>query len=127
MIIRDNILVDDKNKEEIEEALNAAQGKETKRLATYWDVKYAAAKLLTVCYSREALEGCTLRYITHARVIPNATDTPKSTYVDVSCIDGKFYMTGAGRTFCNRITDFNVLLTDKAKQAIIESIESGHI
>lgn len=127
MIIRDNILVNDNNKEEIEATINEAQGKETRRLATYRNVKFAAEMLRALCHSKTALEGCTLRYVTHAMVMPNIVDTPKSTYVDVSFIDGKIFMTGAGRTFCNRDTDFNVLLTDEAKQQIIEDIEDGYL
>lgn len=124
------ILVDEKHKAKILAAIKQAEGKSSMRLANFSNVKYAAETLKDIGSTLTALEGSSITYTPGAEIFPNAYtnfNTPMGTYITVTCIHKRFYLTDVGRHNCNRSIPFRVSLSESAKASIIERIEQGYV
>lgn len=124
------ILVDEKNRAKIEAAIKQGQGKSSKRCADFSDVKYAAETLRYIGSTLKSLEGSSITYTPGSQIFPKAYtnyNIPMGTYITISCIHSKFYLTAVGRHNCNRSIPFRVTLSESAKASIIERIELGYV
>lgn len=121
------MLIKEGNREKIEAAIRAAEGRATERRINYGDIVRAIAELektLNIC--KKDMTGITADIDYNAQNFPNAYKyTPKSTHITITRKNSAWDLERVYRDTTRREgRRYHLTLTEDAKRAIIKSKET---
>lgn len=120
------IIINERNRQKIEKALDEAQGRCKARLITYEDIlselKAVDEQFSKVC-TKKAFENTGVLIDVNGQVFPKAYEfSAKSTQFRTVYSKGKWRLVYLGRDWCRTYSQrWNIVLSDTAKQCILET------
>lgn len=114
-------VIDAKNADKVETALNDIQARTSARNIDPYVVAWGANTILEKFkIHKKDLNGCAFIVNYHAQVFPRAYKwTPESTFFKLEYVNNTWYLVNVWRDVCGK-NEFSAILTETAKKAIID-------
>lgn len=122
----DNLIINERNRQKIEKALNEVQKCCTARTIDYYDIvnelKSVSNQFSSVC-TKKAFEYTSVLIDVNGQNFPNAYKfSPESTQFGAFYLNGKWRLVYVGRDYCKAYSQrWNIFLSETAKRSILES------